>query len=72
MARKSKVRSGTSFLITLTACLAFLVGAVKIWGVPADKLWSGLALVLVMLAVLVGLALVLVLAVKKLSSRRKS
>ncbi len=52
-----------TFLTTLLACAAFLVGAVKVWGVPLEKVLSGLVMVLIMLGGLALLALLLVLVV---------
>ncbi len=46
----------TPFSTTILAAVAFLVGAVKIWGVPSDKLLGYLALALIMLLVIIGLA----------------
>jgi len=45
-----------AFSTTILAAVAFLVGAVKIWGVPSDKLLGYLALALIMLLVIIGLA----------------
>lgn len=59
-----------AFITTLLASVAFLVGAVKIWGVAADKLWTGLAWVLLMLVLLVGSALLTVFVFKQLKKFR--
>lgn len=63
-------REATAFITTLLASIAFLVGAVKIWGVGADKLWTGLVFVLLMLALLIGTALLTVLVFKQLKKFR--
>lgn len=53
-----------SFAIVMAAALAFVVGAVKIWGVPADKVTSALLGAVLMVAGLALLALIAVAAVK--------
>lgn len=66
-------RGGKSFLITMMACVAFLVGAVKIGSVSPDKIWSGLLVVVVMVVCLALLALIaaaLMIAVKKYLERQ--
>jgi uncharacterized BrkB/YihY/UPF0761 family membrane protein len=55
-----------AFLTMLMACAAFLVGSVKIWGVSAEKLWSGLLVILLMVIILALLAFLLVFAIKKI------
>jgi uncharacterized BrkB/YihY/UPF0761 family membrane protein len=55
-----------AFLTMLMACAAFLVGSVKIWGVSAEKLWSGFLVILFMVIVLALLALLLVFAIQKI------
>lgn len=52
------------------ACGAFLVGAVKVWGVSGDRLVSGLIMVLLMLAVLASLAFLIVLLIKVVGRKR--
>ncbi len=63
-------REAIAFLTTLMACAAFLAGAVKVWGVSADRLWGGLVLILLMLAGLILLALVTVALIKLVRRRR--
>ncbi len=63
-------RESIAFLTTLMACAAFLVGAVRIWGVSADRLLSGLALILFMLGGLALLALITVVVIKLLRRKR--
>ncbi len=60
MKRKRNFRGAYGFAITLVAALAFLVAAVRFWGVPADRVVEKLqgALILV-----VGLALLALLTV---------
>ncbi|MCK9502957.1 MAG: hypothetical protein M0Q95_02075 [Porticoccaceae bacterium] len=55
-----------AFLTMLMACAAFLVGSVKIWGVPAEKLWSGLLVILIMVVALALLAFLLVFVIHKI------
>ena len=57
-------RGTTGFLTTLLACGAFLVGAVKLWGISSDKMFSALIMIVLMVAVLAGLALLLVVLIK--------
>jgi len=68
--RRVNAKEVITFLTTLTACGAFLVGAVRIWGVPSDKLVSGLIMVLMMLGGLALLAFLLVLAIKLIGRGR--
>ena len=67
--RRPRISESVAFLTTLLACGAFLVGGVKIWGVQADRLFSGFLMVLLMLALLVVLALVVVIIIKLIRRR---
>lgn len=70
--RRPKLKEVTAFLTTMMACAAFLVGAVKVWGVPLEKIWSGFLVVMIILGslLLLSLASVLLLkGVKKLLSK---
>jgi hypothetical protein len=65
-------RKFTGFMTTLLACGAFLVGAVRIWGVPPDKIWSGLLMIGIIIAVILVFsfcAMLLIRAVKTFRSR---
>lgn len=64
MKRKRRIRSTYSFAITLVAALAFLVGAVRIWGIPANEVTDTLVTALILVAGLALLALVAVVTVK--------
>ena len=68
--KQFKPRELSTFLTMFIACAAFLVGAVKIWGVPVAKLWSGLLVVLLMVGCLALAALVVVVVIKKISRWR--
>jgi len=57
---KYQYRRSTAFITVMLACLAFLVGAVKIWGVVPEKIWSGLLAIVIMLGGLIVLALLAV------------
>lgn len=72
MFKLSKPKEITAFLTTMMACGAFLVGAVKVWGVPLEKIWSGFLVVLIVLGSLLVLsfsAVLLIKGMKKLLSR---
>jgi hypothetical protein len=64
--KKIHSKEVVAFLTTLMACGAFLVGSVKIWGVQAEKLWSGLLMVLLMVASVAVLAFLFVFTLKKI------
>ena len=59
-----------SFAIAFLAGVAFLVGAVKIWGVPADKLWSALTAAVILVGSLAVLALITVALIKMLRKNK--
>lgn len=70
--KKFYSRRGKTFVITMLACAAFLIGAVKIWGVSPDKIWSGLVVVVVMVTCLALLAMAgaaVLIAVRKFLQR---
>jgi uncharacterized membrane protein len=52
----SRIRKFTGFMTTLLACGAFLVGAVRVWGVDPDKMMSGLLMILVGVGLLLTLS----------------
>jgi len=60
----AKSKELTAFLTTMMACGAFLVGAVKVWGVPLEKIWSGFLVAMIVLCSLLVLSLVSVLILK--------
>ena len=68
--KKFRLNQSVTFLTALLACGAFLVGAVKIWGVSADRLLSGLITVLLMLVILAVLALAMVVIIKMIRKNR--
>jgi hypothetical protein len=66
---KFRKRRGTySFAVALVAALAFLVGALRFWDVPAGKVTSMLTSVVLMVLIIALLALATV-AVAKLIRR---
>lgn len=67
-----KLKGTTTFFTTLMACAAFVVGAVKIWGVSMPKIWSTLLMILAMLLILMALAMVLVAVVNRVRRRIKN
>ena len=72
MFKLAKSKELTAFLTTMMACGAFLVGAVKVWGVPLEKIWSGFLVAMIVLCSLLVLSLVSVLilkGIKKLLSK---
>lgn len=64
MFKLAKSKELTAFLTTMMACGAFLVGAVKVWGVPLEKIWSGFLVAMIVLCSLLVLSLVSVLILK--------
>ncbi|HEY8385043.1 MAG TPA: hypothetical protein VIK82_02390 [Porticoccaceae bacterium] len=66
MKRKRRIRGNYSFAITMLAALAFVVGAVRYWGIPASEVMSTLFAVVVFVAGLAVLALITVAVFKLL------
>lgn len=62
-------REKVAFTTIMMAAAAFLVGAVRIWGVSADRLLGYLGLILIMVIAIIGLAAIVV-TLRKLLSRR--
>ncbi|KJS09687.1 MAG: hypothetical protein VR73_01325 [Gammaproteobacteria bacterium BRH_c0] len=60
------MRDARNFLLPMVAALAVIIGAVQIWDVPVNKLYSALVFALILVAVLALLAFVTVLVIKSL------
>ena len=69
--KRIRWKGGSTFVTTLLACAAFLVGAVKIWGVSLPGIWSSLLMILAMVLVLMVLAFLLVVTVQKIRNTLK-
>jgi membrane protein implicated in regulation of membrane protease activity len=66
--KRSQFRRWYVFTVPLLAALAFIYGAIRLWSIPADKVWGALILAVVMV---VGLALCALVTVVLLNLIRK-
>jgi len=64
--KRKTMRDARNFLLPMVAALAVIIGAVQIWDVPVNKLYSALVFALILVAVLALLAFVTVLVIKSL------
>ena len=68
---KTTPRKLFTFLIPLIACAAFLIGAVKLWGIPVDGLLSALVMILMLVGGVMVLAVVAVAVINLLRRRHR-
>jgi len=68
---KKVIRQRSAWLVSMFGCAAFLLMAVKLYNVSLSSLVSNLVIVLLMLAVIVGVAAGLGWVIANLRKRRK-